>query len=181
MAISVELYTIDHVIRGLLETAGERLSDILNIKTESAVHLRNVEVTRILNVGKAPPLRLSLVRLEKDSVLFGIPVAERDITQKSLYRRAARQSYEILVFLPNFELRGFIHLTERLDLRRVLVVRPEDYVPLTDATATFVLHPQVVMRAATVVFNKRHVALISEPNPTGEAGTPPAQAGQAAS
>jgi len=177
MAVAVELYTVDHVIKGLLETAGERLSDILNIKTEGALHLRNVEVSRLLNLGKGPPLRLLAVRLEKESVIFGVPVAERDITHKSIYRRAARQSYEVLIFLPNFELRGTIHLTERLDIRRVLVVRPEDYVPLTDATATFVLYPQVVVRAGTIVFNKHRVALVSEPIPTDEAGTPPTQAG----
>jgi hypothetical protein len=176
MAVAVDLYTVDHVIRGLLDTSGERLTDVLNAKTESALILRDAEVIRHLSLGKVPPLRLPLVRVEKERILFGIPVAERDITHKSLYRRASRLVFEIVVLLPNFEVRGSIHLTERLDVRRVLVVRPEDYIPLTNATATFVLHPQVVVHAGTIVFNKRHVAAVGEPlgAESPGAGAPPA-------
>lgn len=171
MAIEVELYTIDHMIRGFVETAGERLSDILNIKTESALVLTQAQVSRLLNVGKTPPVHLSIVRIEKSSLLFALPV-ERDLTHKSLYRRAVRQGYEILVALPNFELQGTIHLTERLDIRRVLLVRPEDFIPLTDAVATYVLYPQVALQGNTIVFNKSRVIFIGERPPTE--GAPPA-------
>ncbi|MGC8874920.1 MAG: hypothetical protein ACP5SI_10815 [Chloroflexia bacterium] len=181
MAVAVELYTVDHIIRGLIDTAGDRLTDVLNVKTESALVLREAEVVRHLSLGKVPPLRLPVVRVEKEQILFAIPVAERDITHKSLYRRTSRLVFEIVVLLPNFELRGSIHLTERLDVRRVLVVRPEEYIPLTDAAATFVLYPQLVVRAGTIIFNKRHVAAVGEPAgaEAGPAGTPspPSRAG----
>lgn len=169
MPIEVELYTPDHMIRGLLETAGERLSDILNNKTESAVVVGQAQVSRLLNVGKSPPLRLGLVRVEKASLLFATPV-ERDLTHKSLYRRATRVGFNLVVLVPNFELHGTIHLTEKLDIRRVLLVRPEDFIPLTDATATYVLYPQVTVRADTLVFNKARVTLIAEE----PSATPPA-------
>jgi len=171
MAIEVELYTIDHVIRGSIEMAGERMSDVLNLKTESALTLTNVEVSRLLNVKKSPPLHLPVVRIEKSNLLFALPV-ERDLTHKSLYRRAVRQGYELAVFLPNFELQGTIHLTERLDIRRVLVVRPEDFIPLTEAMATYVLYPQITFQASTIVFNKSKVIFIGE-RPAME-GSPPA-------
>lgn len=168
MAIEVELYTIDHVIRGFIEMSGERMSDILNIKNESAITLTQAQVTRLLNVAKAPPIRLPVVRIEKSSLLFALPV-ESDLTHKSLYRRAARQGYEVVVALPNFELQGTIHLTERLDLRRVLLVRTEDFIPLTDALATYVLYPQVAPRGSTIVFNKARVVFIGERPPTPSA------------
>ena len=171
MAVEVELYTVDHVYRGFVEMAGERLSDILNIKNESCLTLTQVQVTRLLNVAKAPPVRFPLARIEKSNLLFAVPV-ERDITQKSLYRRAVRQGYNLAVYLPNFELQGTIHLSERLDIRRVLLVRPEDYVPLTDATATYVLYPQVTIRAGTIVFNKARAIFVGEVPP--EPGPPAA-------
>ena len=173
MALEIELYTADHVVRGFVEASGERLSDILNNKTESALFLTQVQVNRLLNIGKAPPVRLPIARVEKSGLLFAMPV-EHDLTQKSLYRRAVRQGYELAVFLPNFELQGTIHLgeRERLDLRRVLVMRPEDFIPLTDATATYVLYPQVSIRSGTIVFNKARVTLFGERLPTE--GAPPA-------
>ena len=79
-----------------------------------------------------------------------------------LFRRAARQTYRIVVVLPGFELRGNIHLTERFDLRRVLVVRTEDYVPVTNATATYVLYPRITVQAGAIVFNKAKVSLLAE-------------------
>ncbi len=161
MAIEVEVYTTEHLIRGLLQTSGERLSDILNIKTESALTLSAVKVSRHLNVAKAPPAEFTQVRLEKNKLLFALPV-ESDLTHKSMYRRAVRQGFEVSVFLPNFELRGTIHLTERLDVRRVLLARPEEYIALTDVSATFVLYPQLVVRADTIVFNKSQVLFIGE-------------------
>lgn len=164
MAVEVELYTTDHVIRGNIETAGERLTDILNIKHESAIILTGVQAVRLLNIGKMPPVRLPLARVEKSYLLFAVPV-ERDITQKSIYRRAVRQGYEVNVFVPGFEIQGTIHLTERLDIRRVLVVRPDDFIPLTDATATYVLYPQVTIRANTLVFNKARVSFLGERPP----------------
>lgn len=161
MPIEVEVYTTEHVIRGLVETSGERLSDILNNKTESALLIGPAQVSRLLSVGKSPPVKVSLARVEKAGILFATPV-ERDLTHKSLYRRATRLGFQLVVLVPNFELRGTIHLTERLDIRRVLVVRPEDFIPLTEATATYVLYPQVTVRADTLVFNKARVVLIAE-------------------
>lgn len=165
MAVEVDIYTPDHAIRGIIDMAGERLSDVLNNKTESALTLRTAQATRLLNVSKAPPLQLPLIRVEKTNILFAIPVEGRDITHKSMYRRASRQGFEVVVFLPNFELVGTIHLTERLDIRRVLVVRPEEYIPLTDATATYVLYPRLAILASTIIFNKSLVTTLGELTP----------------
>jgi hypothetical protein len=146
------------------------MSDVLNKATESAVFLRQAQVTRLINVGNEPPIQLRLLRVDKSSVVFALPVAEGDLSHKSLYRRAVRQTYEIVVGLPGFELRGEIHLTERFDLRRVLVTRTEDFIPLTNATATYVLYPRVSVSAGTIVFNKAMAGLLAEipPGPGAE-------------
>lgn len=163
MPVEVEFYTRDHILQGLLETGGDRVTDILNGKTESAVYLRRTRVTRLLQVGKVTPLEIPVLRVEKRDLLFAVPVAERDLTHKSLYKRASRQSYEIFIGLPNFELTGSIHLTERLDVRRVFVTRADDYIPLTNATAIYVLHPRVKIQTGTIIFNKAQVILVGEP------------------
>jgi hypothetical protein len=162
MTVGVELFTNEHVIRGLIETSGERLSDVLNVKNEQFLVMRDVQIMRLLSIGKTPPIVLPKVRVEKSSILFGLPV-EQDLTHKSLYRRASRQEFDIIVLLPGFELKGIIHLTERMDIRRGLTTRPEDFVPLTEATATYVFYPQVSTRPSTIVFNKARVTLLGEP------------------
>jgi len=110
------------------------------------------------------------VRMEKASILLAYP-AERDMTTKSIYRRAVRQVFPVCVIMPNFELVGSIHLTEKLEIRRVLLSRADDFIPLTNATAVYSLHPVISIWRSTIVFNKNQMILIGD---AAQAGTPPA-------
>ena len=161
MYIETEFYTFDHVIRGLVDTTHERLSDFLNLKNDTTVLIRDAQINRLLGMGKSPPIRMSEIRMEKHSILFAYPI-ERDMTTKSIYRRSLRQVYQVGVILPNFELIGSIHLTEKLEIRRILLSRPDDFIPLTDATAIYSLYPAVTIWRSAIVFNKNRMVLIGE-------------------
>jgi hypothetical protein len=162
MAIDIELFTMDHVIRGSLDASGERMSDLLNEKNEAFLLLKDLQIVRLLGIGKAPPIVLPKARIEKDTILFARPI-EQDLTHKSLYRRASRQEYDIVILLEGFELKGTIHLTERLDMRRGLAYRVDHFIALTDASATYMLFPQIAVHSSTIVFNKNRVVLLGEP------------------
>ena len=164
MYVEAEFYTFDHVVRGLVDTPQERLSDFLNLKNDTSLLIRDAQISRLLGMGKSPPIRMSETRMEKHSVLFAYPV-ERDMTTKSIYRRSVRQVYQVAVILPNFELIGSIHLTEKLEIRRILLSRPDDFIPLTEATAMYSLYPAVTIWRSTIVFNKNRMVLIGEHTP----------------
>ncbi len=159
--LEVELFTTDHVIRGYVETGGERLSDMLNNRKESSVLITEAYMMRLLNVGKTAPARIFEASVEKQFILFARPVAQ-DLTHKSLFRRTTRQIYRIAVNLPAFEIQGSIHTTGSLDIQRILIERPEDFIPLTAATARYMLNPRLVIQSSILVFNKAHVRLIAE-------------------
>jgi hypothetical protein len=162
MAIDVELFTMDHVIRGSLESSGERMSDLLNEKNEIALIMKDVQIVRLLGIGKTPPILLPKARIEKSAILFARP-AEQDLTHKSIYRRASRQEFDIVLLLQSFELKGTIHLIERIDMRRGLSARVDHFIALTDASATYTLFPQIAIHSSTIVFNKNQVVLFGEP------------------
>ena len=164
MYLEVEFFTLDHVIRGFMDTKDERISDALNDKKLTSVFMSDVQMARLTSVGKIPPLKLAEISVEKIAILMAMPV-EQDITHKSLFRRSARQVHRLMVSMPNFELNGSIHLTERLDITRVLITRPETFIPVTDAVATYVLNPQVAVQASTIVFNKNQVQLLGVKEP----------------
>ncbi len=159
-----EFYTFSHVIHGLVDTSQERLSDFLNRKSESTIQVYDVQISRILSMGKSELLKSDEVRLEKQSILFANPI-ERDLNVKSFYRRMVRQIFPIFVLLPYYELVGSVHLTEKLEIRRVLLSRPEMFIPLTDVTATFSLNPSVQFRRNTIVFNKNLMIMIGSQMP----------------
>lgn len=161
MYFEAEFYTFDHVVNGFVDTPHERLSDHLNLKNETTILIRDAKISRLLGLGKSPPIRMPEARMEKHSILFAYPV-ERDTSTKSFYRRAIRQTFPVGVILPNFELVGTIHLTEKFEIRRVLLSRTDDFIPLTDATAIYSLNPTVTIWRSMIVFNKNRMILIGE-------------------
>ena len=163
MYVGAEFYTYDHLIRGLVDTPQERLSDFLNLKNDTTVVIRNAEIIRLLGRGKTPPIRMPETRMEKHSILFAYPI-EQDMTTKSIYRRSFRQVFSVAVIMPNFELVGYLHLTEKLEIHRVLLSRPDDFIPLTEATAVYSLYPAVTISRSTIAFNKNRMILIGEHN-----------------
>ena len=164
MYVQIEVYTTDYVITGYLSSPDERLSDVLNFKTDVSMVLTDVRAARLLDMGKNPPERFVDARIEKRSIVFACPI-EPDITQKSIFRRAVRRPFDVTVHVPGFKLEGMIHLTESLEVRRVLVGRQDDFIALTNATATYALYPALTFQRDTVVFNKTLASFIGKPVP----------------
>ncbi len=161
MYFKAEFYTFDHVIRGHVNTTHDRLSDLLNLKNETTVIVHDAHITRLSGLGNSEPNVLPTAKLEKSRIMFAYP-AEMDLSANSIFRRAVRQIFPVLVILPNFEISGLLHLTEKFDIHRVLLSRPEDFIPLTNSTAVYSLHPAVTITRSTIVFNKNYLVLIGE-------------------
>jgi len=177
MAIEAQFFTLNHVIRGFVDNAGDRLSDILNRKNETALFITRAQLFCMMSAGKPPPVSIPDLRLEKDFLMAALPM-EGDLTHRSLFRKTSGQSYEVTVLLPNYEIRGKVFMSERLDLRRGFVARAEDFIPLTSATFTYSPAPQITVRANTIIFNKRHVGFLGEhPQPRDPAVTIPLNGG----
>lgn len=181
MTIEVQLFTVDYVIRGQIENAGERLTDVLNLKNEQGLVLLDAQVASLHNLGKTPPLRMAKTRVEKNAITMAVPI-QRDLTHKSIFRKANRLAFDVVVLVPQFQIQGVIHVTERMDPRKGFTMRPEDYIPLTEAVLTYAPNPQLVMRVDTVVFNKKQILMAAElrarPAPLNPpTGQPPSQHG----
>jgi hypothetical protein len=161
MAIEAQFFTPNHMVRGFVDTSGERLSDVLNRKNETALFITKAQLFCMISAGKTPPTPVPDLRLEKSFLMAAIPM-DSDVTHKSLFRKTAGQSYEITVLLPNYELRGRVFMSERLDLRRGFVARAEDFIPMTSAMFVYTPAPQITVRANTIIFNKHHVGFLGD-------------------
>jgi hypothetical protein len=161
MAIEAQFFTLNHVIRGFVDTAGDRLSDILNKKNETALYITKAQLFCMMSAGKTPPTQIPDLRLEKSFLMAALPM-DSDVTHKSLFRKTTGQSYGITVLLPNYELRGRVFMSERLDLRRGFVARAEDFIPMTSAMFIYTPAPQITVHANTIIFNKHHVGFLGE-------------------
>jgi hypothetical protein len=159
--IECELFTANHILHGFVDTRDDRLSDLLNNQKESSLMMTETRIVRLLNIGGPPPAKVLDACIDKSSILFARPISQ-DMTQKSIFRRATRQIYPIAINLPRFEIQGMIHQTDRLDIERILIDRPENFIPLTNATAIFLLNPKLTIRSSMLIINKNHIHLIAE-------------------
>lgn len=175
MTVEVRIFTVDYVVWGQLENEGERLTDVLNLKNEQGLVLFEAQAASLHALGKIPPVRMPKVRIEKQAITMAVPL-QRDLTHKSIFRKSNRLAFEVVVCVPQFQIQGVLHLTERIDIRKGFTLRPEDFIPLTEAVMSFAPNPSAVLRADTVIFNKRQMLMLAEirarsplPNPfTGE-------------
>ncbi len=78
MAIEVRVFTADYVVWGSIETEGERLTDVLNLKNEQGLVLFEAQAVSLHAPGKTPPLRMPKVRIEKSAITMAIPL-QRDL------------------------------------------------------------------------------------------------------
>lgn len=159
--VHIEVFTAHHVIRGLINTSGERLTDILNNRTQSSLILKQVEVARLFSLGQEAPFSLDNASVAKVDILFAKP-AEQDRTEKSIFRKTTRQLFLLNLLVDNFEISGRIHLSERMQINRVLIVRTEDFIPLTDARAIYAPKPTINFPCEMLVFNKAKTVLVGE-------------------
>ncbi len=161
MPIEVQLFTVDYVIRGQIENDGERLTDVLNLKNDQGLVLLDAQAASLHTLGKTPPVRMAKARVEKNAITMAVPI-QRDLTHKSIFRKANRLVFDVVILIPQFQIQGVIHLTERIDPRKGFNMRPEDFIPLTEAALIFAPNPQMVMRVDTVVFNKKQLLMVAE-------------------
>jgi len=157
---AVEFFTDQYRIVGTVRTGGQRLTDLLNDGFASAVDLRNVEVTRHLTPEDVIATHLTAI-LEKKGILFAIARGETDsVTERRFYKHVDTKEWPVFMTVRSFELSGRFHTRGTGDLKTMLLAWTGQFIPLTQAKATFALFPEVSVSGDVIVVNRAHVEVI---------------------
>lgn len=154
--LRVELITDGFRMVGSLEIhrAGGRLVDFLNFGGEPVFVLHDAEVTGLERESdKTSHWPIAQVRREAIALAIsrehGPPAAEPE--QPLEY--VAKEPHRVSFLLPAFAVVGDLHLAKEVDINAASPIRGSDFVPLTDAEATYLPHPTLVWRAAVIIVN----------------------------
>lgn len=157
---AVEFFTNQYRIVGTLRKRGQRLTDLLNDELASAVELRNVQVTRHLTPQDVIATHLTAI-LEKKGILFGIARGEtEEVVERRLYKHVDTREWPVFMTVRSFELTGRFHVRGTGDLKTMLLAWTGQFIPLTQAKATFALFPEVSFSGHVMVVNRAHVEAI---------------------
>lgn len=159
---SVALVMGEHWITGLLATEHRRVLDILNDKTSEFLTLAEVRLYQGSDLGE-PLFALPRSVVPKARIALLLITEER---HEAPARRATnfvrKDHYEVFLTVPGLEVKGYVHLTQRVDPIAFLSRLGRDgvaFFPVTDATVSQLGPFGEPAQAPVAVVNRQSVNL----------------------
>jgi hypothetical protein len=155
-SLRAEFITEDFRMVGRLDLpSGQgRLVDILNFRGESVIVLRDVEAGR-LGPESDEVFNWPIAHIRREAIILAIPHEHRlpaaEVRPRLEY--VAKEPHRVSFLLPAFAVVGDLHLAREVDINAASPIRGSDFVPLTDAEATYLPDPTLVWRAAVIIVN----------------------------
>jgi hypothetical protein len=151
-----ELITERFCMLGRLDSApGQaRLVDVLNLRAEPVIVLRDVEAKR-LGAESANVLNWPAAQVRREAIVLAIP-HERRLPASEPERQleyVAKVPHRVSFLLPGFAVVGNFHLAREANIDIASPIRGSDFVPLTEAEAVYLPDPTLVWRAAVIIVN----------------------------
>jgi hypothetical protein len=155
-SLHVELITEGFCIVGRLDvpSAQGRLVDILNFSDEHVIVLHDVEVRR-LGPESDEVFNCPTAHIRREAVILAIPHEQSSPSAEAQppLEYVVREPHRVSFLTSAFTIVGNIHLAKGADIGAASPIRGLDFVPLTDAEATYLPDPTLVWKCAVIVVN----------------------------
>jgi len=137
-----------------LRGAQSRLVDVLNFRGEHVIVLHDVEARR-LESESDKVFKCPMAHIRREAIILAIPHEQRAPSDKlhRLLEYVAKEPHSVSFLMPAFTVVGNLHLAKGVDINAASPIRGLDFVPLTDAEATYLPDPTIVWRAAVIIVN----------------------------
>jgi hypothetical protein len=159
--VLVTVATAHQVVRGMLQTRGERLLDILNRSQSSFLRIERAAVLEHLN-GDGIGMELPHAIVRKSEICLAIPneVAGRPL-EKILCAYSAKQSHKAFIAALGYLIEGQIHLRRCSDEVAVLTRELGEFLPVTNAKVTCVQEAFQPCDCPITIVNASAISLFS--------------------
>jgi len=155
-SLHVELITEGFCIVGRLDvpSAQGRLVDILNFSDEHVIVLHDVEVRR-LGPESDEVFNCPTAHIRREAVILAIPHEQSSPSAEAQppLEYVVREPHRVSFLTSAFTIVGNIHLAKGADISAASPIRGLDFVPLTDAEATYLPDPTLVWKCAVIAVN----------------------------
>lgn len=179
--IPVVVITQSHSISGVVLVRDQRLSDLLNDRRDSIVHVLDAEVTRLGQARKIEHARQAIVAKDNLGLVFE-QQNQATTSAKRPFAYTVKQQYEVFLLCEGLEVRGTMFSRGNLDvleLHRFVATSGERFMPVTNAVVTLP-GGQAFQKQAGVLVNVARIHFISKQEPAtdnaaAQASAPPAE------
>lgn len=156
--IELDVYTDTHHITGRLSTKEGRLSDTLNYELPHVMVLSDA-TSEFLGQPEESPTQGSFMHIDTLAIAFTVPrgtePALEERQRSGAFEYVEKERHRAVVSVPPFRFEGYLHLPKGNDVERSLWDLTPAFIPLSDATVTLGLHPDVAWHMEVVILNRR--------------------------
>ncbi|MBN1956055.1 MAG: hypothetical protein JW900_13525 [Anaerolineae bacterium] len=154
----VDFFTHSYRISGHVDVRRKTLPDILNDPMTGFLQLEDAYISPIIQPGEITAT-YAASSIAKDNLTLAL-VATRD---EALSRDQSYGSYagsylrKVFLTVPSLEVVGYLRLSARVDMRRLLTSDTEKFIPVLDGRVQASIRQEVVFTGGGVLVNKLHI------------------------
>src|SRR5512142_1226060 len=158
--LTADIFCDSHRISTQMALRGRVLSDVLADSSTSYLELDIAYVSRIDHPGEIlADYSLSIVR--KDRLTFVVVANMSDMALKqNPAMKMGMRTWPVYVTVPGFEINGFIEAPLNIDLRALMAVGVERFIPVFDAKASLSMNQSVIFGGELIFINKTAVEVL---------------------
>ncbi len=154
----VDFFTQSYRISGHLDVRRQGLFEMLNDQTTGFLQLEDAYISPIDRPGEILASYRASTLAKANLTLALVARQEDALPRKQAYGSyAGAYLYNIFLTVPTFEVSGYLRLSARVDLRRLLVTETEDFLVVLDGRVRGSIRPDIVFNAGGILVNKRHI------------------------
>jgi len=158
--LNADIFADSHRLSTQMALRGRVLADVLNDNNTSYLELDIAYVSRIDHPGEIlADYALSIVRKDRLSfvvIASGLEMAVKQNQAMYMYRRL----WPVFVTVPYFEITGQIEAPQNVDLRALMAIGVERFVPVYNGTATLSINQSIQFSGELILINKTSIEVL---------------------
>jgi hypothetical protein len=158
--LTADIFADSHRISTQIAIRGRVLADVLNDANTSYLELDIAYVSRIDHPGEIlADYSLSIVR--KDRLTFVVVASglEMALKQTSL-SYIGRKQWPVFVTVPGFEITGQIEAPQNVDLRALMAIGVERFIPIYNGKASLSINQSIQFSGELILINKTAIEVL---------------------
>jgi hypothetical protein len=160
--LPADFFTHSYRISGHTDVRRTSLYDQLNDQTTSFIELEDAYISPIDRPGDIIATHPASFLDKSNLTLVVVPHRDDALSSKHSYG-----SYfgtflaKVFLIVPAFEIAGYLRLSTKMDLRRVLSTGTDDFIAVLDGRVRGSIRPDITFTGGGILVNKQHIGAFS--------------------
>lgn len=156
--IVADFFTHNYRISGRVSVRYHRLTAQLNDRSTSFLQLDDVYISNVERPAEIIANYMAATLYKKNISAAVVARQEDGLMREHTYGSyLGTFLYKVFITVPAFEIKGYLRLSSKLDMRTVLTTGTDDFVIILDGELRSSIRPDVTFSGGAVLVNKEHI------------------------